>query len=217
MTDFFSTIGTIVAAFFILSLAVETILENFRGVLALVGIPLLKSKTSLDDALAEVSEFVKPESREYARFAGLVELVKAQAGAMEETRARCTRIVEELARALDPAAKDALIERERLWLHETAAPLRAAMQRSEEKRVFTLRIISAIIGVTIAWYADLDILQITGAGTPGRPEVEFVGYLLCGLAAAGGSSFWHDQLDRVRSVKQIGQQLASFGTETAET
>ena len=36
MTDFFSTIGTIVAAFFILSLAVETILDNFRGVLALV-------------------------------------------------------------------------------------------------------------------------------------------------------------------------------------
>ena len=35
-------------------------------------------------------------------------------------------------------------------------------------------------------------------------------FLLAGLAAAGGSSFWHDQLDRVRSLKQAGESVASL-------
>lgn len=214
MTDFFSTIGTIVAAFFILSLAVETILDNFRGVLALVGISVLKSKTTMDDALAQAAEFVRPDSIEHARFAGLAALVKAQAAAAEDTRARCAGIMEALAGAISPADRDAVIERERLWLTEKAAPIRAAMERDEEKRVFVLRIISAAIGVAVAWYADINILQITGTdASPGGPEVAFIGYVLCGLAAAGGSSFWHDQLDRVRSVKQIGQQIVALNTE----
>ena len=213
MTDFFSTLGTIVAAFFILSLAVETILDNFRGILALVGITVLKSKVTMDDALAEAAEFVRPDSIEYARFAGLAALVKAQKAAADETRARCTGIIEALAGAISPADKDALIARERLWLAEMAAPMRAAMERNEEKRVFVLRIISAIIGVVVAWYADINILQITGTPTsPGTTEVAFIGYVLCGLAAAGGSSFWHDQLDRIRNVKQIGQELVSINT-----
>ncbi len=211
MTDFFSTIGTIVAAFFILSLAVETILDNFRGILALAGITVLKSKLTMDDALAATAEFVRPDSVEYARFSGLAALVKAQAAAADTTKARCTEIMNALAGAINPADKDAIIERERIWLAEMAAPIRAAMERDEEKRVFVLRIISAAIGVVVAWYADINILQITGTA-PGSPDVAFIGYVLCGLAAAGGSSFWHDQLDRIRNVKQLGQQLVSIKT-----
>lgn len=208
MSEFITIIGTIVAAFFLLSLAVETILENFRGLLALAGIEGLKSKTTMDAALTEAAEFVQPESKEAARFAGLAHFIKTSSLTIAETREKCEKIVDDLARAISPNEKNAVIEREKLWLTEAAAPIRAAMQRSEENRVFALRIISAALGVGVAWVTGLNVLDITGVDAS-PAEYDFLGYFLGGLAAAGGSSFWHDQLDRVRSVKQIGQQLAS--------
>ena len=86
------------------------------------------------------------------------------------------------------------------------------MERDEEKRVFVLRIISAAIGVARRLVRRPQHPADHRRGTPGHPEVAFIGYVLCGLAAAGGSSFWHDQLDRIRNVKQIGQQLVSIKT-----
>ncbi|HEY6629995.1 MAG TPA: hypothetical protein VIZ90_00950 [Rhizobiaceae bacterium] len=209
LSEFVAAAGTIVAAFFLLSLAVETILENFRGILALAGIEALKSKMTMDAALAEVAEFVPPESKEAARFAGLAQFVKTSSISIIETKETCERIVAELAHAVSPGEKNAIIEREKLWLAAAAAPIRAAMQKSEEKRVFALRIISAALGIVVAWASGLNVLDITGTQVSPAGDYAFLGYVLGGLAAAGGSSFWHDQLDRVRSVKQIGQQLAS--------
>jgi len=209
ISGFVAIAGTIVAAFFLLSLAVETILENFRGVLALAGIEVLKSKMTMDAALAEVAEFVPPESKEAARFAGLAQFVKTSSSRIHDTKVRCENIIAELAQAISPAEKNAIIEREKLWLTGAAAPIRAIMQKSEEKRVFALRIISAGLGIVVAWASGLNVLDITGEQVSPAGDYAFLGYILGGLAAAGGSSFWHDQLDRVRSVKQIGQQLAS--------
>jgi hypothetical protein len=209
ISGFVAIAGTIVAAFFLLSLAVETILENFRGILALAGIEVLKSKMTMDAALAEVAEFVPPESKEAARFAGLADFVKTSSTSINETKTKCEEIVAALAQAVSPAEKNAIIEREKLWLASVAAPIRAAMQKSEEKRVFALRIISAALGIVVAWASGLNVLDITGEQVSPAGDYAFLGYILGGLAAAGGSSFWHDQLDRVRNFKQIGQQLTA--------
>ena len=211
LTDFISVIGTIVAGFFLLALAVETILESFRGALALVGIEALKSKMTMDAALEEAAEFMPPDSREFARFAGLASMVKKSGPLAEEVEKRCEDIIAAMAGALSPADKNAMIAREKLWLADLAGPIRERLQRNEDKRVFVLRIISAAIGVAIACAADLNMLSITGGVShTDNGWYQVFGYVLAGLAAAGGSSFWHDQLDRIRSVKQIGQQLATI-------
>lgn len=169
---------------------------------------------TMDAALAEATEFVQQDSKEFARFAGLANLVKKSSGDVKETLEKCDTIIASLASIASPTDKIALIEKEKLWLSDLAAPIRAAMQKSEENRVFVLRIMSAAIGIAVAWAAGLNVLNITGTATsPTGAEYDFLGYILGGLAAAGGSSFWHDQLDRVRSVKQIGQQLVSFNAD----
>jgi hypothetical protein len=41
-------------------------------------------------------------------------------------------------------------------------------------------------------------------------EAATPGMLLSGLAASGGSSFWHDQLDRLRATKKVAEQVTSM-------
>ena len=44
-------------------------------------------------------------------------------------------------------------------------------------------------------------------------EAATVGMLLSGLAASAGSSFWHDQLDRLRATKQAAEQVTAVVTQ----
>lgn len=221
--DVLQSLGAIVAAFFILSLAVETILENFRGVLMLFGIETLKSKKTLEEGVAEATEFVPAGSKEHARFAAFVNLVKARVEQGSEAVKKLEEIAKQLAAAVEPGARDRIIELHKTEVAKIAAPIKAAMEMNEERRVLALRIISALIGVAVASGADLNILDIVeeagSAALQAAPaEVasadplwrDVLAYCLAGLAAAGGSSFWHDQLDRIRSVKQIGEQLVTI-------
>ena len=89
------------------------------------------------------------------------------------------------------------------------APIRKSMETSEAKRVFALRIISAAIGIGVSAAAEINVIELVGAGG-GQAWREALSYVVAGLAAAGGSSFWHDQLDRVRSLKQAGESVASL-------
>lgn len=209
-------LGAIVAAFFILSLAVETILENFRGVLMLFGIETLKSKKTLEEGMAEAAEFVPAGSKEHARFAAFVNLVKARVDQQSAAAGKLDSIATQLANVLDPGGRDKIIEENKTEVAAFAAPIKAAMQANEERRILVLRIISAVIGVAVAAGADLNILDIVeqaGSSAQSDPAPlwrDVLAYCLAGLGAAGGSSFWHDKLDRIRSMKQIGEQLVTI-------
>ena len=61
--QFLTLLGSIFAAFFLLSLAVETILENFRGFLAIFGITWLKSKKTLQEGINEVADLVSGDQK----------------------------------------------------------------------------------------------------------------------------------------------------------
>ena len=75
MEEFIKQAGVLVAVFFLISLAVETILESFRGLLAMFGIEVLKSKKSLEEAMDEVAEFLPDDQKDIARFEALVTIV----------------------------------------------------------------------------------------------------------------------------------------------
>ncbi|MBX3569161.1 MAG: hypothetical protein KF914_13950 [Rhizobiaceae bacterium] len=207
MEQLVTFLGTIVASFFILSLAVETILENFRGILSLFGINVLKSQKTLESALSEAAEFVPQDQKEYAKFAAFVKFVEDGSANIADVLTETQKIRKSFAAAADPKQKNDLISNHNEWLAAACGPIRASLERSEEKRVFVLRILSAAIGIAISWLAGLNVIEFAGTSFANNP---ILGYLLAGLAAAGGSSFWHDQLDRVRSVKQIGQQVSNL-------
>ena len=209
MEEFVKLAGTLVAVFFLVSLATETILESFRGCFALFGIEVLKSKQSLEDALNEVAEFLPADQKNAARFEALVTIVRKAESTATDVQNKLTKLKAELENAVDPSGKLKIVDREKERLAALAAPIRKKIEASEAKRVFALRIISAVIGIFVSAAAGINVIELVGAGG-GQGWREALSYVIAGLAAAGGSSFWHDQLDRVRSLKQAGESVASL-------
>lgn len=208
MEEFIRQAGTLIAVFFLVSLAVETILESLRGLLAMFGIEVLKSKKTLDEAMDEVAEFLPADQKDIARFEALVTIVETSTERVKDAGDRIAAMRRDLAAAVDPAGKLKVVDREKEWLAAVSAPIRKVMEAKESNRIFALRIISAVLGVGVAVFAKMDVIAMVG-GTGGG-AASYLGYVIAGLAAAGGSSFWHDQLDRVRSLKQAGESVASL-------
>jgi hypothetical protein len=210
MPEWLNSAAMIIAEFFLISLSVETLLDSLRGVLSIIGINVLKAERTLEEGLAAAAEFVPEGSREYARFEAFVRFVEQASARAGTTFDQAKAIVGDFGTATTPEEKDAVIEKWKAVLASAAEPIKAAMQKSEEKRVFVLRIISAGLGVAVAIFADFDVTRL---GDTGDAPVSLIGCALAGLAAAGGSSFWHDQLDRVRNLKQAGQQLLAVRSQ----
>ena len=210
MPEWLNSAAMIIAAFFLISLSVETLLESFRGVLSMVGINLLKAERTMEQGLAAAAEFVPMESKEYARFAAFVKFVEQNSARVGKTFDQAEAILADFSAAITTDQKNAVIDKFNAMLASEAEPIKAAMEKSEEKRVFVLRIISAGLGIAVARYANFDVTQL---GNESMSEASFIGCALAGLAAAGGSSFWHDQLDRVRNLKQVGQQLLEIRSQ----
>lgn len=222
MEEFIKQAGVLVAVFFLISLAVETILESFRGLLAMFGIEVLKSKKSLEEAMDEVAEFLPDDQKDIARFEALVTIVETSSAKIEDVKKRIDRIRGDLASAVDPDGKLKVVDREKEWLAAMSSPIRKLIEAKESNRVFALRIISAVLGIGVSYAASIDVTAIL-AGMQSETIVDtttrasatemssVIGYILAGLAAAGGSSFWHDQLDRIRSLKQTSESVAALG------
>jgi len=95
------------------------------------------------------------------------------------------------------------------------ASLRRNYALNEKHRITLLRIISAVIGVSIAVILQVDTFNILGALFPSevrdiltQPSARIGGMLLTGLASSAGSSFWHDMLGRVRNLKDAVQDVS---------
>lgn len=85
-------------------------------------------------------------------------------------------------------------------------------------RVKMLRLTAVIIGVVLAWLLKVDSAdllhnlispQLEGnLATPLWTNGLSAGIILSGLAASAGSSFWHDQLGRLRAAKETTEEVA---------
>lgn len=80
----------------------------------------------------------------------------------------------------------------------------------EKKRIVILRCLSAAIGLAIAGILQLDSFVMLSTMIPkgtsemfSTPAAHWGGIVLTGLSASAGSSFWHDQLAKVRAVKEV--------------
>lgn len=206
MDSLITLLGLLFFMFLVLSTAVEIILETFRGVLEALGVTWVKSKVSLEDALALTSEFTEPNSELAIKLQAMEKTANQVAGAASGALVKIAELKGDSSKKIQDVA---------LRLTEISADIKEALDKEERKRVFVLRFITALIGAALVYKTEFfifDILaknpeakQVFGAAL--KAQAEWVNVLVGGLAAAAGSSFWHDKLDTARKLKNVSSEL----------
>jgi hypothetical protein len=205
MDHLLSTLGVLFALFLVLAAAVEAVLEIFRGLLERLGLGWLRGKTSLDEALRLASEFAPTNPSLNHKLAA----VALAAGQIRDVADAKRAQFGELRRSITEATSPALADAVSTALNQAASEVKSALEAHERSRVFVLKLLSVAIGIGFAYATDFHVFRILAAS----PEAAFLARGLAGLqgealncivggiAAAAGSNYWHDQLDRVRAVK----------------
>ncbi|SEI60183.1 hypothetical protein SAMN04244572_01006 [Azotobacter beijerinckii] len=213
MDSLLAMLGTLAFMFFVLAAAVEVILEIIRGLLESIGITFLKGKYSIEDALALASEFASGNEALKTK----IEAIKGVAAQLGTKTSSSIMELDALKSSISSAAGFSA-EDTSAALNKIASEIKSNLDSSESKRVFILRLLSAILGCIIVWKADFHIIAVL-AEAPFAPEWlknlhglkdQSINILIGGFGAAAGSSYWHDQLDRVRNLKSAQKQISEL-------
>ena len=94
-------------------------------------------------------------------------------------------------------------------LNEVAAYVKSFLDQNNRTRIFIIRFMAAIIGCFLTWQSEFYVFQILAKDPTSKEWVgmlaglnqPWINILVGGCAAAAGSSYWHDQLDKVRNLK----------------
>jgi hypothetical protein len=208
LTTVLGILGAYFAVLLVLSVSVETILEPFSWFKG------LRKQVSPDEALRDIKEWLPPDSNAGSKAAAIANLSKEYKIKADELQTRMDAIktvADETAKGLGlTTAVDAA--EQKIAVHMAA--LRAKYSLDERKRIAYLRVISAAIGILIAYLLKIDTFDILGSLFPDdvrnvltTPGGQVGGMLITGLAASAGSSFWHDQLGHLRAIKESAKEL----------
>ncbi|MFE8598203.1 hypothetical protein F0U59_29095 [Archangium gephyra] len=204
MNSLLGVLGTLFFMFLILAATVEVILELFRGTLERFGITWAKGKVSLDDSLKLASEFAPNNTELNTR----LQAVRSAAEQIKDkVPAEMTRLatLEQKLTAVDAAGVNAIAGE----LNGVAASIKVQLEQSERQRIFILRALAAVVGCLLAWRVNFYVFQILASSPEAKDwlstlkglQSDWLNVLVGGLAAAAGSSYWHDQLDKIRNLK----------------
>ncbi len=209
METLLGILGLLFFMFLVLSAAVEVVLEVFRGLLERVGLTWAKGKVTLDEALKLASEFAPDHTDLNTK----LQAVKSTAEQLKSTATDKLQSLEAIKGKLEAAdANTSVIAGE---LNAIAASVKRDMEQSERRRILLLRILAAIVGCFLAYQADFHVFRMIAkvpevsdflADFPGL-QLAWINILVTGLAAAAGSSYWHDQLDKIRNLKSAEQYI----------
>jgi hypothetical protein len=199
-------LGTLAAYFAIMAvLAVGT-----EVVLDILKIKALKKQTSPSEALAELKQWVPEKDWQdmEVRVQHMEEVIREVDVTLAEARAGFAE--------LRKHAKPILEAGERLTSAQLANVMRkleARYQAVTANRVAWIRFLSLVIGIGWAVIIQINSLDLldpvipdTIANLLGGSDTlwyNVAGLLLSGLGAAAGSSFWHDQMARLRQAGQV--------------
>ncbi len=209
MDSLLATLGLLFFMFLVLAAAVEAILEVFRGALERLGITWVKGKVSLDDALTLANEFALSNSDLMCK----LQAVKTVAEQLKEKARDKIERLENFAKRLQAAGANVnMVVGE---LNAVAAAVKADLEHSERQRIFVLRVIAAAVGCALLYQTEFYVFHILAQvpatkgffdSHPGLQE-RWITVVVGGFAAAAGSSYWHDQLDRIRNLKSALQDV----------
>jgi len=207
MENLITLLGLLFFMFLVLAASVEVILEVFRGVLERFGVSWAQSKVSLDEALKLASEFA-PHNRDLTT---KLEAIKSVANQVKETSNKSLDTIRNIETELKGVMFDEQGSQIAAKINAVAAEVKNNLAQSERQKVFILRSVAALLGCLIVYLADFHVFRILLEDPIGRGylvsfeglKTEWVNVLVGGLAAAAGSSYWHDKLDKVRKIKAI--------------
>ena len=201
-------LGAYFAILLVMSVSVETILEPFSF---LKG---LQKQANPDDVLKSIEEWLPEGSGAAAKVIAIQSIAKSTRTSMENldetARAQVVSAVETLKQLgleteVDVARKEIAIK---------LSTLREKYASTEKQRITFLRLLSAIIGILIAFALHINTFEILGSlfsdqitQSLGSQLGQIGGIVLTGLASSAGSSYWHDMLGRARNIKESVKQV----------
>lgn len=214
LNGFTAVLGVLGAYFVILmvlSMSVEALLEpitQFRG---------LRKQISPDDVLASVEEWLPEGSDEMRKVVAIETFTSQTRTNLEALNQSVTELRNSAVKALTEMGMEAQINTVQKDIALKLVTLRQMYLQNENRRITTLRVISAVIGVVLAFLLRINSFEILGALFPADAVVSLDttighigGMLITGLATSAGSSFWHDMLGRVRNLKNLSGQAQTL-------
>jgi hypothetical protein len=224
MESYLGLLGTLLFMLLILAAAVEAIIEVFRGILEFSGRTWLKGGTSLDDALKMADEFAPKGSELEARLEALKSVTAQLKGRATVYVEQIDRLKEQLPVRTNADTRPDSLSQVTFEMNKVASSVNQELESRDRKRIFVLRVMAAVVGCVLVGVSGLYPLQIlllspdmhqflAGAAQSSDHALvsslqdDWVNIILGGLAAAAGSSFWHDKLDKVRNLKGVVGEL----------
>ncbi|HMS93648.1 MAG TPA: hypothetical protein PKA03_00200 [Tabrizicola sp.] len=206
------TAAVLFAMFLVVATVAEQILELFRGTVEqLTGITMLKSGITLEQAQKIAVETLPAEGTALAKVNALVAMGEQFPKTLEAKKAEIEALRANIATALGPDLTGTVETQMTSSLTALTAEVKTMVQSTESARVYLLRLLSCIVCIVLCILADFNAFQIA-AEDLGRDLGVLstgLGTVLTGFAAASGSSYWHDALDKIRAAKSsIGQMKA---------
>ncbi len=208
-------LGAYFAILLVLSVSVETLLEPFswfRG---------LRKQASPDDVLKSVQEWLPEGSEEAVKVIAIQTFASQTKTNLEEVKKTVDALREDAVKALTEMGLEAQVDTVQKDIALKLATLRQKHASTEKSRITTLRVVSALIGILIAFTMQINTFEILSVLFPedviaslNTSWGQIGGMLATGLAASAGSSFWHDMLGRVRNLKNLTEQTQKTMSES---
>lgn len=209
-------LGAYFAILLVLSVSVETILEPFSF---LKG---LQKQANPDDVLKSIEEWLPEGSGAAAKVIAIQSIAKSTRTDIDKLDRTAKAQVATAVATLTQLGLETKVDLARKEIAIKLSTLREKYASSEKQRVTLLRLLSAIIGIMIAFFLHINTFEILGSlfssqitQSLASPAGQYGGIILTGLAASAGSSYWHDMLGRVRNIKESVKQVEmAISTET---
>lgn len=216
------SLGVVIASILVVAAASESVLETFRGVLSSVGFTWLKSAVSLDDAIKEAQDMAKDNGAVLAKLAAVRKVAEGYSSFSKDKLDKFATLDAKLKAAAGPEFVAEVADV--LQVNDWAAALKQRIEASEITRVVVLKVLVTAIAFAICHAANLDAVAMLQAAFQTVPDnsaaladaaqkhhvvyrVEIFGQIVTAVAAASGSAYWHDQLDRLRNLKDAASAM----------
>ena len=198
-------IGDVLAALgviFLVAVAAEITIETIRGLLSgvlripLIDEPFFKQQGDFRDAVQSVSDLFVEGDDNANRMVARLEV------ALERAKKNSKKRVDELDELVN-AAKASPDADKISEISETVSRYLAEIDDAADKRAIVIKLLAGLVALGYCVVGEIDalsLLNFEAGSVEGEPNFSY-GILLTGIAAAGGSTFWHDQIERVRLLR----------------
>jgi len=191
-----------------MSVSVETILEPFSF---LKG---LQKQANPDDVLKSIEEWLPEGSGAAAKVIAIQSIAKSTRTSMENLDETARAQVVSAVETLKQLGLETEVDLARKEIAIKLSTLREKYASTEKQRITFLRLLSAIIGILIAFALHINTFEILGSLFSDQITQSLAsqlgqigGIFLTGLASSAGSSYWHDMLGRARNIKESVKQV----------